>query len=87
LDRLHRITIGVTGYKLYRCLGSACTPTAVSTLGNVTVFSDTGLTASSFYRYQVSALDAAGNEVHSLHDRQRNDPGLRTWEHAVSGEF
>jgi hypothetical protein len=54
--------IGVTGYKVYGCLAAACTPTLITTLGNVTSYSNTGLTASSLYRYQVSAIDAANNE-------------------------
>lgn len=53
--------VGVTGYRLERCTPAACvnfleigTPPANS-------FSDTGLTASTLYRYRVRATDAAGN--------------------------
>ena len=47
--------IGVTGYNIYR--DSSLLTTTASTS-----FSDTGLTASTVYSYQVSAFDAAGNE-------------------------
>jgi len=53
--------IGVTGYLLERCQGTACTnftqiaaPTAVS-------YSDTGLTTDTAYSYRVRAQDAASN--------------------------
>ncbi|MBI2033835.1 MAG: fibronectin type III domain-containing protein [Candidatus Liptonbacteria bacterium] len=55
--------VAVTGYKVYRCTGAACTPTVLfTTLGVVTTYSDTGLLASTAYGYKVSAIDAAGNE-------------------------
>jgi subtilisin family serine protease/chitodextrinase len=47
--------VGVTTYKVYR--GGIL----VATLGNVTIYRDTGLTASTPYTYKVSACDAAGN--------------------------
>src|SRR6185436_17879068 len=54
-------TVGVTGYRVERCQGATCTnfgqiatPTGVS-------YTDPGLTASTTYRYQVRATDAAGN--------------------------
>ena len=46
--------IGVTGYEVYR------DGALVATLGNVTTFSDTGLTPATTYSYTVRALDAAG---------------------------
>ena len=53
--------VGVTGYRVERCLGAACsnfvqvaTPTGPS-------FNDTGLAASTTYRYRVRAADAAAN--------------------------
>jgi hypothetical protein len=54
--------VGVTGYKVYRCSGASCTPTLLTTLGNVTSYPSTGLSASTLYRYQISAIDAANNE-------------------------
>lgn len=47
--------VGVTAYKVYR--DSAL----LTTLANVTSYSDTGLTASTSYTYKVSGCDAAGN--------------------------
>ena len=48
-------SVGVTAYKVYR--GGSL----VATLGNVTSYSDAGLTASTRYSYTVAACDAAGN--------------------------
>lgn len=47
--------VGVTAYKVYRGGG------LIATLGNVTSYSNTGLTASTAYSYTVQACDAAGN--------------------------
>ena len=47
--------VGVTGYNVYR--GGAL----IATLGAVTTFQNTGLSASTTYSYSVRALDAAGN--------------------------
>jgi len=47
--------VGVTGYKIYRGGVYLITASGVS-------HSDTGLSASTAYSYQVSAIDAAGNE-------------------------
>ncbi len=46
---------GVASYKVFR------DGVAVATVGNVTSFSDTGLSAASTYRYTVSACDVWGN--------------------------
>jgi len=55
--------VGVTGYSIQRCSGAGCSAFAQagSVLGKVTTFSDTGLTPSTSYTYQVIASDAAGN--------------------------
>jgi chitodextrinase/PKD repeat protein len=47
--------VGVTGYNVYR--GGI----QIATLGAVTTFQNTGLTASTTYSYTVRAFDAAGN--------------------------
>ncbi|OGA03760.1 MAG: hypothetical protein A3H35_13370 [Betaproteobacteria bacterium RIFCSPLOWO2_02_FULL_62_17] len=47
--------VGVTAYKVYR--GG----TLLATLGNVTSYSDTGVSTSVSYSYTVAACDAAGN--------------------------
>jgi chitodextrinase len=49
--------VAVTGYKIYRN-GAA---TAVATVA-ATTFTDVGLSGNTSYSYQVSAIDAAGNE-------------------------
>jgi hypothetical protein len=50
--------IGVSGYRIYRT--GLATPTTVS--GSTTQYSDSSVAASTAYTYQVSAVDAAGNE-------------------------
>jgi chitodextrinase len=54
--------VGVTGYRIERCSGASCTAFAQigTTSGRTTSFSDSGLTASTAYRYRVRATDAAG---------------------------
>jgi chitodextrinase len=47
--------VGVTGYRVYR------SGALLATLGAVTAFQNTGLTASTTYSYAVQAVDAAGN--------------------------
>ncbi len=47
--------VGVTGYRVYRA------GTLLATLGPVTSYQNTGLSASTSYSYTVQALDAAGN--------------------------
>ena len=47
--------VGVTGYNIYR-------DGTLLTTSTTTSYSDTGLSASTTYSYQVSAFDAAGNE-------------------------
>ncbi|HIH09297.1 MAG TPA: hypothetical protein HA254_01365, partial [Candidatus Diapherotrites archaeon] len=53
-------TVGVTGYNIYRCAGSGCTP-ALLTTTTTNSYSGTALTASTSYTYRVAAYDAAGN--------------------------
>ena len=53
--------VGVTGYRVERCQGSSCTNFAQVGTPTGTTFSDTGLSASTLYRYRVRAVDAAGN--------------------------
>lgn len=55
--------VGVTGYSIYRCGGTGCSPTTkVGTVTSGIAFSNTGLTANTAYTYAVTASDAAGNE-------------------------
>lgn len=53
--------VGVAGYLVERCPGAGCT--AFVQIGTTVVpsYMDTGLTASTTYRYRVRATDAAGN--------------------------
>ena len=53
--------VGVTGYRVYRCTGSSCTPTTQIATTTTTSYSDTGRSANTTYRYRVRAQDAAGN--------------------------
>ena len=53
--------VGVTGYKVERCQGAACSNFAQIATPTATSFNDTGLTASTSYSYRVRATDAEGN--------------------------
>ena len=53
--------VGVTGYQVERCQGTGCTTFALVTTVTTTSFNNTGLAASTTYRYRVRATDAAGN--------------------------
>lgn len=54
--------VGVTGYKVYRCTGAGCSNFTQVGTPSGTTYNDTGLTVSTTYRYQVTALDARNNE-------------------------
>ena len=53
--------VGVTGYQVFRCEGSRCTPSTQIATATDTNYNDTGVTANTRYRYSVRATDAAGN--------------------------
>jgi len=55
--------VGVTGYRVYRCNNkrATCTPNTQIATATTNSYSDTGLKASTTYRYRVLAVDAAGN--------------------------
>jgi chitodextrinase len=53
--------VGVTGYQVFRCLGASCTNFTLLNTAPSTTYTDTGLTASTAYRYRLRAADAAGN--------------------------
>jgi 6-phosphogluconolactonase (cycloisomerase 2 family)/chitodextrinase len=53
--------VAVTGYKIERCQGAACTNFAQVATPPGTTYGDFGLTADTSYRYRVRANDAAGN--------------------------
>jgi type II secretory pathway pseudopilin PulG len=52
--------VGVTGYRVERCLTSSCTYAQVGTPASNS-FNDSGLSANTGYTYRVRATDAAGN--------------------------
>src|SRR5262249_52821170 len=54
----------ITNYKVYRSTASG-TETLLTTLGNVTSFTDTGLAAGVTYYYQVTAVNAPGESARS----------------------
>ena len=53
--------VGVTGYRVERCAGTACNNFVEVDQPTHTNVHDTGLTASTTYHYRVRAIDAAGN--------------------------
>jgi endoglucanase len=53
--------VGVTGYDIFRATGASGGTFASVGTSTSTSFTNTGLTASTTYRYQVRARDAAGN--------------------------
>jgi chitodextrinase len=53
--------VGVTGYLIYRCMGSGCSNFAQVGTSPSTTYNDSGLASSTSYSYQVYATDAAGN--------------------------
>ena len=53
--------VGVTGYRVERCIGATCTNFAQIATPTTPSYSNTGLTAGTSYRYRVRAADAAGN--------------------------
>src|SRR2546421_5006114 len=52
--------VGVTGYRVERCQGAACSNFAQIAAPTTSAFNDTGLTASTSYSYRVRATDAIG---------------------------
>ncbi len=49
-----------TGYYVYWCSGSGCTPATQIDVGNVTSYQHTSLTCGTIYRYQISAYNTGG---------------------------
>src|SRR5206468_3322963 len=72
--------VGVTGYQIYR--GGA----RLTTIGNATSFSDTTVVGGTTYSYQVSALDAAGNESAPSNTATATTPGLTTLTFAADAD-
>jgi len=53
--------VGVTGYLVDRCQGATCTGFLLIATPTGTTLGNSGLAAATTYRYQVRAIDAAGN--------------------------
>lgn len=53
--------VGVVGYEVQRCQGAGCTNFATISASTGTAYDDSGLAASTRYRYRVRATDADGN--------------------------
>ena len=53
--------VGVTGYRVERCMGQGCTTFAEIATPTATSLQRHGLSPSTTYRYRVRAVDAAGN--------------------------
>jgi chitodextrinase len=53
--------VGVTGYKIFRCVGTSCTATTQVGTTTINSYSDSGLSAGTTYRYRIIATDLAGN--------------------------
>jgi WD40 repeat protein len=53
--------VGVSGYQVERCQGTACSNFAEIATSTSTTYSDSGLPAGTTYQYRVRAADAAGN--------------------------
>jgi PKD repeat protein len=54
--------VAVSGYDVYRCNGTGCTPDTFLASTDKTIYLDSGLFASTTYSYAVTAFDPAGNE-------------------------
>jgi len=53
--------VGVTSYRIERCLGAGCTSFAQIATASGTTYSNAGLVTGTSYSYRVRATDAAGN--------------------------
>ena len=53
--------VNVAGYRVERCQGASCTDFAEIAQPTGTTFNNTGLSASTTYRYRVRAVDVNGN--------------------------
>ncbi|MDO8335673.1 MAG: hypothetical protein Q7T74_02725 [Candidatus Saccharibacteria bacterium] len=51
---------GATGYNIYACSGSGCTPTLLTSIGSTSSYQHSSLTCGTLYRYQISGTNSAG---------------------------
>jgi len=69
-------SVGVTGYRVWRCQGSSCSNFAQLATVTSTSYGDSGLTASTTYRYRIQAVDAAGNVSSDSNIVSATTPGV-----------
>ena len=65
--------VGVTGYRVERCQGAACTELRQIATPTGTSYSNTGLTPNTTYRYRVRAAGRGSEPERVLEHRQRHD--------------
>jgi len=65
IDLSWSASTGATGYHVYRCTGTICTPTTLVHTEPTTSWSDTGLNSSTTYRYRLTAYNEAGESDYS----------------------
>jgi hypothetical protein len=65
IDLSWNASSGADGYKVYRCTGASCTPTASVHNESTTSWSDSGLTSNTTYRYRLTAYNEAGESDYS----------------------
>ncbi|MBM4340562.1 MAG: fibronectin type III domain-containing protein [Deltaproteobacteria bacterium] len=76
--------VGVSGYRIYRCQGTSCTADTQIATSSTNSYQDTGLAASTTYRYRLRAYDAAGNlssysSTASATTQDTTPPGAPIW--------
>jgi len=65
IDLSWNASTGATGYNVYRCTGTSCTPTTLVHNQSATSWSNTDLTSSTTYRYRLTAYNEAGEGDYS----------------------
>jgi chitodextrinase len=68
--------VGVTGYKVERCQGAACSNFAQIAATTATTFNDTGLAPSTSYSYRVTATAASSSQINLAWSASTNDVGV-----------
>ena len=75
--------VGVTGYRVERCLGAGCANFVQVATPAGAEFNDTGLAAATSYSYRVRAADAAGEPERLLERAERDDAAAAGYAGAV----
>jgi len=74
--------VGVTGYNIYRCTGSSCSPITNIDTSTTNSYSDTSLNSETTYTYTVSTYDAVPNT-----SNQSNQSSATTQSSSAGGEI